>query len=164
MYKNLMFLAILLIVSMTSAFPNKTGIKDKPSGNFNPVMIIEHGKEILGLSDEQIIKIKSLWKAHEINTIKSKSDLELSEIDLQEAFEGNVTDKVKIDELCDKTSKIRNKILKEKIYLRIDIENILTKEQKNKLKNFHKAPLNPHNRENFNRPHNKKDEMHDFEK
>ncbi len=105
-------------------------------------------KKKLGLTDKQISSIKKLIVTNEKNTIKMEADLKLAELDLRQIMDSENINKSNVSSALDKISSIRNKIHKGKLFLFVDIQKVLTKDQRKKIKEFA-----PHNRFNH---HNKR--------
>lgn len=97
-------------------------------------MLLEKGKKDFGMTDDQVNKIKTMITEHKKNAIKTEADLKLARVELGEALKEETLNKTKIDGLCDKISGIENKIQKDRLHVFIDAANVLTKEQRAKLK------------------------------
>lgn len=139
--RKMTIVAMVMIMAIASAAcPGKGehGRKGKRMGKGHGgdhfQMLIHKGKETLGLTDQQVEKIKSLRKNHRKAMVKKEADLKLTKIELEEALHGDNISKSKADALVDKMMKIQAEMKKSSIHLRIDVHKTLTKEQREKMK------------------------------
>ena len=104
----------------------------------------------LGLSDEQVSKLRALGSQAEKQVIRTKADLRILEIELDDLLqENNVNVKV-VDSKIEKIGDLRTEIQKTHIHARIDVQKILTSEQLKKLhelrgKGKHQKKMHRHN-------------------
>jgi len=99
---------------------------------FAPGMLIEKGKQVLGLTDDQVRKIKDLQREHQVRMIKLRGEVELAELDLCTALESDDISKSKIESLADKVSGSNAKIEKERLGFMVDAFGVLNKDQRQK--------------------------------
>lgn len=92
-------------------------------------------KEI-GVSEEQVKKIKDLSIATEKKLIKIRADMELKEIDLREVLDADKPDEGKAINLIKEIMKKKTEAWILKIKQRIAMKKTLTTEQMEKLKEF----------------------------
>lgn len=91
-------------------------------------------KEELGLSDDQVNKLKAMKLAQEKQAIKDRAEVQLMGIDLRELLCADNVDVKAVDAQLDKMGAMKVKMQKAKIHGMIDAKNVLTPEQKEKLK------------------------------
>lgn len=120
-----------LLAAAAFAMPGKCGDSQRGMcAGFESGMLMEKGKEKLGLNGDQIGKIKGLWKEHQAKMIKIRAEVDMAELDLRNAMDTDELNKGKIDPLIDKLSSIKAKMQKERMGHMVDVSNILTKEQR----------------------------------
>ncbi len=130
MFKYLGLALIGLLAAGAFAMHGKCDVGSHKGMSFEPRMLMEKGKEKLGLSDDQVGKIKALWKDHQVRMIKVRSEMEMAELDLKNAMDMDELNRGKIEPLIDKVSSVRAKMQKERMGLMVDVSNILTKDQR----------------------------------
>jgi len=100
-----------------------------------------HQKE-LNITDSQLEKIKNLIFSFEEKTIQMKSDGRLQRLELRKLLEDRENQNYeKIKAALSKASNIRNDMFIERLKLREEIENILTPEQRDAMKEMRKERL-----------------------
>ncbi|MDD5085795.1 MAG: Spy/CpxP family protein refolding chaperone, partial [Candidatus Omnitrophica bacterium] len=92
------------------------------------------GMEELGLSDEQIKKVKDLKIAAKKDLIRKESEIALVDVDMQAALWADPIDTKILSELIDKKYELKKAMAKDMIKAYTDMESVLTAEQKSKLK------------------------------
>ena len=102
-------------------------------------MCIEHADNI-GLTDDQIMKMKPLHREMQKKQIRSKADLKLAEIELMEIMEVKDFDLDKATSAVKKIEDIKTTQHLEMLKAMKDMRTILTDEQ---FKNMHKMCMKP---------------------
>jgi len=97
-------------------------------------------REKLGLTDEQIDKLKSIKLEHEKAAIKTESELKLKRLELRELMQAEEPDesavKVKIEEI----GELKTQLAMNKIDGGLEARKVLTEKQLKKLKELRKHP------------------------
>lgn len=120
-------LAVLILTpNVTSAQERK--MKGKQMHHFFLGM-----KGELGLSDEQVSKLKALKSETEKHMIRTKADLKILEVELHDLLGENKVNVKDVDSKIEKIGELRTEIQKVHIHTRLDARKILTPEQLEKL-------------------------------
>jgi len=97
--------------------------------------VLKANQKDLGITDEQIEQIQNLVFSFEERKIKMKGDQSLSRLELQKLMqERENLDYGKIEAILSKTSAVRNEMFVKGLKLREQINNVLTPEQQEALK------------------------------
>lgn len=96
-------------------------------------LALAHAAE-LGLSDDQVSKIKSLEYNLKKNLIKEDADIKLLELDIREEVKKDTVDTNAVNSLIDKKYAIKAGKAKEAVQAYANLKQVLTKDQYNKLK------------------------------
>ena len=96
-------------------------------------LAVKHAAE-LGLTDDQVSKIKALEYTLKKGLIKEKADIKSIGLDIREALGKDVVDTSAINILIDKIYAVKAQIAKEDIQAYANLRTIITKDQCNKLK------------------------------
>jgi len=91
-------------------------------------------KDQLGLSDQQVSKLKALKSATEKQMIRTKADLKVLEIELHDLLSQDKVDVKTVDAKVDKMGELQTKMHKAHIHARLDAQSILTAEQLKKFR------------------------------
>lgn len=86
-------------------------------------------KDELGLSDEQVTKLRALKSETEKQAIQSKADLEIVRIDLHDLLSRDKVDVKAVDGKIEKMGELQTKMHKAHFHAKLDAKNILTAEQ-----------------------------------
>ena len=95
-------------------------------------------QEELGLSDEQAGKIKDLKIKTKKDLIRKNAEIEIIVLDLKSAMCGDQIDTGAMDKLIDKKYDFKKEKAKSLMGAYAEVKEILTSEQKNKLKDLYK--------------------------
>lgn len=98
---------------------------------------LAHAKEI-GLSDEQVNKIKSIKMDLKKKLVRDEAEVEVVKMDLMAALHTDSPDQAKINSLIDKKHEIKKNLAKASVQALFDIKGTLTPEQKEKAKELWK--------------------------
>jgi len=112
---------------------HKYGLDKKVLKKFH--LILTH-KDDLGLSDEQVKKIKGLKIKTKKNLIKQKAEIDLIKIDIKSSLWEDKIDIKTIEKLIDQKYEIKKEKAKALINSYAELKNILSDEQKAKLKSI----------------------------
>jgi len=96
-------------------------------------MILSHAAE-LGLSDDQISKIKALEYDFKKNLIKEKADIQLLGLDIRQALRKDEVDVKTVNSLIDQKYVLKAQEAKQIVQACLDLKKILSKEQAKELK------------------------------
>ena len=138
MYKKLMFVMILVLLLCLSGVNYsyagggyKHGLDDKLHEKTH---LIFSNKEELGLSDSQVEKIKELKIATKKDIISKDASIDIMAVDIKAEMWKDPINVDKINKLIDKKYDIKKEKMKIIVKTYADIKDILTKDQKAKLK------------------------------
>lgn len=144
-----LFLVLVLAVSISTAYAydcKKSGSHGYGSKSYSTKSKILHKahflmekKEELGLSDEQVAKIKDLKLNAKKVSIKRGAEIEIIALDIKAAMWQDAIDTEAIDALIDKKYEIKKEKAKSMVRAYAELKGILTAEQKDKLKELYKA-------------------------
>ena len=90
-------------------------------------------KDELGLSNEQVSKLRALKSQTEKRIIRIKSDLEILELELQDLLQDNKVNVKAVDSKIEKIGELRTEMQKVHVHVRLDAQKVLTSEQLKKL-------------------------------
>ncbi|MFC1848691.1 Spy/CpxP family protein refolding chaperone [candidate division CSSED10-310 bacterium] len=91
----------------------------------------------LDLSDKQLTNIEQICAPVEKETIQLRADIQILRTDIQAEMDKEKPDRAKVFALIDDVSKLESQLHKSHITVRLDINEILTPEQQEKVKTFH---------------------------
>lgn len=136
-----LLIGIFFVPAVSSAFRYGDGKCDrgmgmhgkKMQGTFfhiwnNPKIVEE-----LGLSDEQIGKLKDADFAMKEKHLELRSQLNRLNLEMEKVFSEKTIDEPKVLELANKMSEVRSKLFMDRIESRLNMTKILTDEQLEKL-------------------------------
>lgn len=103
--------------------------------NYKISFILMNSKD-LEVTDEQMMKIKELKYKIEKSMIMSKAEMEITDIDIMQAFGKDDIDAVAIGKLIDKKYDAKKTESKELVSACADLRTILTMDQQKKLKDM----------------------------
>jgi len=93
-------------------------------------------REVIGLSQDQVDKIDALAVKLQKQEIENRAQMQLTEIDIEQAFKAQSLDEAKIKSLIEKMANLKAAEVKAHAQFRLDVAKILTNEQREKLKVF----------------------------
>ncbi|MEW6535335.1 MAG: Spy/CpxP family protein refolding chaperone [Candidatus Auribacterota bacterium] len=114
----------------------KDSIEDK---FFKKVHFIVENQDELGISDEQIAQIKKLKYDTKKAIISAEADIEIAAMDIKAALYEDAVDIPSVMALVDKKYEVKKEKSKTIISAYIGLKNMLTPEQKDKMKELWKA-------------------------
>lgn len=98
-------------------------------------------KEELGLTDEQVDKVKTLKIETKKSLIRQKADIAIIAIDIKAALWEDTIDKVAIGKLIDQKYDLKKASAKTLVGAYADMKSVLTDEQKEKCKELFKSKI-----------------------
>ena len=108
---------------------------DRPSNRI--LVVLKANQEELGITDEQIDQVQTLVFSFREKSVKMQNESRLSRLELQKLMQDRENlDYGKIKALLAKTSASRNGMFIEGLKLREAIDNVLTEEQREALKDI----------------------------
>ncbi len=116
----------------------KKGFKGK---FYKKIKLIIKKSDELGISDEQLKQVKRLKSETKKSLIKQEADLESIKVDFDDEMEKENLDKNTINRLIDKKYEIKKNKAKTIIAALSDLDEILKKDQKEKLKDLCKEMM-----------------------
>ncbi len=136
-----LLIGIFLIPAMASAFRQGPGKPERGIGmpmktmQWSSFKIWNNPKlvEDLGLSDDQISKLKDADFAMKEKHIELRSQLNRLSLDMERAFAEQVVNDSEVLELANKMSEIRNQLFMDRVETGLKMKKILTDEQFEKL-------------------------------
>ena len=107
-------------------------------------MIFEHQEE-LGISDDQLAKIKELKVALKKDLIQKQADIDLVKVDIRSALYEDEINLNSVDKLIDQKYETKKSKSKQVVSTLAQLKKILTKDQMDNLKNLKRkgCPLKP---------------------
>ncbi|MFC1755069.1 Spy/CpxP family protein refolding chaperone [Thermoproteota archaeon] len=149
------FLIVCLAVSVLicSVFTSGLYAKDcgKSKGDISmegkfskKIMLIFKNKDSIGLSDEQMIKIKDLKIAIKKDIIRAQAEIDIVAVDMKSQMYNNDVDLDALNKLIDKKYDLKKAKAKLIVGACSALRGILTKEQKEKMKEFMKGRMKEH--------------------
>lgn len=125
-------LTITLFWGLAHAGPRHFG---GPGGEHWGVMSPECAKEI-GLEEAQVDRIKSIRLSSQKEIIELRAEVRIAQLELNEMMSSDNPDKSRVNKKIDETSALRAKIRKIEAGTRIDVQSVLTNEQRQLLKEW----------------------------
>ena len=116
----------------------KCGKGDIEDKLFCKAHLILENKEELGLSDEQVEKIKALKINAKKDTILKKAEIDIVALDIKAAMWKDPIDTAAVGKLLDKKYELKKEKAKSLIEAYAALKGTLTEEQKGKLKDIYK--------------------------
>ena len=104
-------------------------------------IILKNAAE-LGLSEDQIAKIKALKYNVEKSSIKSEADIKAIALDIREAVRKDDVDTSAVNSLIDKKYAIKAQKAKDDVEAYVSLKKILTGDQQKKLKEIWSSGMN----------------------
>lgn len=105
---------------------------------FYKAELILRNQEELGLSDEQVERIKDLKLKARKDLIKSEAEIEIIALDINAKMMQEATDIAAINKLIDEKYELEKARAKSLVKAYAELKGILTEEQKKRLKDLHK--------------------------
>ena len=109
----------------------------KSKGCSKAYMLLKNREE-LGLSDKQVDRIKALKYDAKKDTIRRQSQIDLVAVDIKKEMHGDTQNVEAVNKLIDKKYDLKKEKAKAQVATCAEIKNVLTEEQKAKLKEIWK--------------------------
>ena|SRR3989338_11078088 len=142
---SIVFLVVALIFSGMAikayAFEHgrkEAGHMDLEDKFFKKAHFILENQEELGLSDEQIKKVKELKIKTKKNIIKTDAEIEMTALDIKALMAEDTIDADAVNKLIDKKYDLKKDKVKSSLAAYLELKGILTKEQTEKIKEIYK--------------------------
>lgn len=107
---------------------------------------IERFAEELGLSDEQLKKLKTIKFDAKKKAVVKRSEVKLAHIELREFMQADNPDKGAIKKQVEKIGRLKTDMMLAKVDKKFAVKNILTDEQQAKMKKLRKERFSKSNR------------------
>ena len=105
---------------------------------FKKVRMIFHHQDELGISDDQLAKIKELKVALKKDLIQKEADIDLVKVDIRSALYEDEVNLEAVNKLIDQKYETKKSKSKQVVSIIAQLKEILTKDQMDKLKNLKK--------------------------
>lgn len=122
----LLVIAMILPVMLMAQRPSRRPVRP---GDFGEGMRMH---EVLELTDEQQEKIHDIRIEYQKKNIPLWADLKMARVELREAFANNENDG-KVKKAAEKVNEAKNKLYMSQIEQKLEVRNILTEEQLEKI-------------------------------
>ena len=128
---SLIIVGLLIVPSLVLANPQRVMRQRKEMRINRP-----QGENLINLTDSQRDKLHSLRLKNAKKCIQLEADLKLYQMELEELIRDDASPK-KVDEAANKVLEMRNKLYKNRINHRLQIQRVFTGEQKKIMKDHH---------------------------
>jgi Spy/CpxP family protein refolding chaperone len=95
-------------------------------------------REALDLTDAQVDKLKAIRKESAKKKISHEAEMKTIRLEMEDLLSNENVDRKKVDSLIDKIGKLHGEMQKLSIHARLDSKNVLTADQKKKMKELKK--------------------------
>ena len=89
-------------------------------------------KETLGLTDDQVIKIKDIFTEARKKRIKTKAGIRVARIEMRQLMRQEKIDRAAIDQKIQAISRLRTQTMRQRVDARLKVHSLLTPEQRKK--------------------------------
>ena len=141
----IVFSVMILFATAAFAQPQRRMMRGKSMIHSSPsriLHVLKANQKELNITDSQLEEIKNLVFSFEEKTIQMKNNSSLQRLELRKLLEDRENQNYeKIKAALSKASNIRNDMFIERLKLREEIENILTPEQRDAMKEMRKERL-----------------------
>lgn len=141
MCKRFIVLMIIVCFALSTSYAYAEGLEKMKGGHegvenevCHKAMAILKNQEELGLSDEQVEKIKELKISVKKDSIRRKADIDILVLDIKAASWGDTIDINAVNALIDKKYELKKEKAKSLVAADVALKSILTEEQQKKLK------------------------------
>jgi len=100
-------------------------------------------REELGLTDEQVDKLKSIKLEHQKAAIKTESELKLKRLELRELMEAGEPDEFAVKAKVEEIGELKTQLAMNRIDGGLKARKVLTDKQQKQLKELRKRPPKP---------------------
>ena len=142
MCKRFIVLMLLVCFALSATYVYaERGMKKDHKGDlggkfYYKVMMVIKNQEELGLSDEQVKKLKDLKLTTKKEAIRKKAEIDMLAIDIKAAMWEGVIDVNAVNVLIDKKYELKKEKAKALVAADVELKSILTEEQQKKLKSL----------------------------
>ena len=135
-------LVLALVLMQSAAFAERRGGHDQGRQHqksikekfFKTVKMIHHNQDELNLNDDQLNQIRALKIAIKKDLIRNKAEVEIVVVDIRSLLHEDKIDVDAASKLIDQKFETKKAGMKKVVKSFAELKNILTKEQKEKLK------------------------------
>ena len=135
-------LVVIFAMAVGSCFAYEGGCKKSKGKSGDKVEMKAHkilkNKDELGLSDEQINKVKDLMLESKKDTIKQDAEIQIIALDIKSKMSKDRVDTKAINALIDKKYEVKKAKAKSSVAAYAQLKGILTKKQQDQLKELYK--------------------------
>lgn len=133
---------ILILSLVTTAFLTPEAFSQKPFKRHKPPRFnIEMLADELELTQEQLTKMKEQRFATQKNSIELRSKVQIAVLELRRLLEDETTDENKIKSKIEEIGKLKTELHWTRVQGRLNIKNLLTSEQLEKLQELKKERM-----------------------
>ena len=93
-------------------------------------------REELGLTQQQQEKLRTMGREMQRNAIRRRADLEIKQMELEDAMRGEKPDRAAVDRLVREIGDLRTQEMKSHVDMRLGFQDTLTPEQRTRLRNL----------------------------
>ncbi|MBU1061454.1 MAG: hypothetical protein KJ957_02085 [Candidatus Omnitrophica bacterium] len=134
-----LFFGILAIESYARSCEKMEGYHGDLEGKFShKAYFILKGQEELGLSDEQVVKIKDLKIETKKELIRKEAELDILALDIETELQKDTVNRDVVDKLIDRKYDIKKEKAKFLVNAYATLKGLLTTQQKDKMKELWK--------------------------
>lgn len=89
-------------------------------------------REVLGLTDDQVIKIKDIFSEGGKARIQARAEIRVARLEMRQLMRNDNVDRAAVDRKIKEISSLREKLMRNRIETRLKIRAVLTPEQRKK--------------------------------
>lgn len=140
MCKRFIVLMLLVCFALSTTYVYaEHGMKKDPKGDleskfYHKMMTVIKNQEELGLSDEQVKKLKDLKLTTKKEEIRKKAEIDMLAIDIKAGMWEDAIDINVVNALIDKKYELKKEKAKALVAAYVALKSVLTEEQQEKLK------------------------------
>jgi len=143
-----LLIGIFFVPAIASAFRHGDGKSERGMGmnmqtmQWTPFHVWNNPKTVeeLGLSDEQVGKLKEADFSMKENHLELRAQLNQLNLEMEKAFSEKATNDSQVLELANKMNEIRSRLFMDRVESRLKMTKILTAEQLEKLETLQPGP------------------------
>jgi Spy/CpxP family protein refolding chaperone len=133
---------LLVLMLAATAFAAQQGRGPKHFNRHQPHMFgIEMLADELKLTEQQLAQIKEQRFAHEKSAIQTRSKIQLAELELRNLLDAAKVDESLVKSKIEEIGKLRTEMRFARVQAKLNVEKMLTPEQKTQLKTIHKERM-----------------------
>lgn len=149
--KTKIIIPFLVLMFAAPAVFAQRGLEHRRFGRQHGQMFgIEMLADELKLTEQQLAQIKEMRFARQKSAIQTRSKIQLAELDLRNLLQAENPDENQVKSKVEEIGKLKTELRLNRVQGRLEVQKVLTAEQKETLKTIHKQRLQ--NRQNGDRP------------